>query len=127
MPKTGMTASTGLLGQFEIHPLGLVESADQVSKSIASGEKLDRASLGQTRSSMAIDASKRRILPFLHPAAAVYTGEILRGNTIEALSDFEMQRRIVGMVARVAEIVLPFESIASDHADATEQKEDRPE
>ena len=125
MSKARMTVQADLLGEFEGHPLGLVEGADEVSKAIASREKLDRAAFEETRTRVAIDASKRRVLPFLHPAAAMCTGEIPRDDAIEVLSDFEMQRCIAGKVARVAEVVLTFESIASDHADAAENKDDR--
>jgi len=120
-----MAAPTGLLRKVERHFLRLLESADQVAKSVSSGEKLDCASLEHSRAGVAIDATKVRLLTLLHPTAAMYASEVLRDDAIESPPDLEMQWRIAGEVAGIAEIVVSFESIASDHADSTEQDEDR--
>ena len=125
MSETGMTATTGLLRKIERHFLRLVESADQVAKTVTRGEKLDRASFEHSRAGVAIDATKVRFLTLLHPTAAMYASEILRNDAIEAPPDLEMQRRIAGEVAGVAKIVIAFESIASDHADSAEQDQNR--
>lgn len=79
--------------------------------------------LEQTGTGVAIDATKGWILALLHPAAAVYAGEVLRNHPIEIFSILEMQRCTAREMTRVTEIVLPFESIAPDPADGAEQKE----
>ena len=79
----------------------------------------------QARTGMAVDAAKGWILALLHPATAVYAGEVLRDYPIEILSILEMQWCTAREMARVAEIILTFESIASDPGDRTEKKGNR--
>jgi hypothetical protein len=120
-----MAAPTGLLREIERHFLRLLESTDQVAKTVSGGEKLDCASFEHSRAGVTIDATKVRLLTLLHPTAAMYAREVLRDDAIECLPDLEMQWRIAGKVAGVAKIVVSFDSIASDHADSAEQDKNR--
>lgn len=95
MSEARMAVSTGLGRKFERHALRLLEVADRITNAVASGKQFDRPALEQAGAAMTIDATKRRILPLLHPTAAMYPRQILRNDAIEAISNFEMKRGFI--------------------------------
>ena len=76
---------------------------------------------------MAVDAAKLRILPILHPTTTMYAGEIARNDKIEALTNFEMERRVARKMTGVAVVIAPLESIAADPGAAANQQQNRHE
>jgi hypothetical protein len=116
-----MAEPTGFCREVEGHPLRLLEDPDRITEAVARGQELDGSAFDQARPRVTIDAAESRVLPVLHPAAAVHPCQIQRDDAIEALADLEMQRGSVGQMTCVAEVVAPFETIAQLPTDSRQQ------
>ncbi len=125
MPKARVTTSAGLRRKFENHCVWLLETSNEITEPVASGEHLDLPALEQARTRMTIDTSKGRILSVFHPASAMDAGEILRHDAIKAFANFEMQGRRIWQVTGIAEIILLLEPIDPDPANSANQQQNR--
>ena len=121
MPKSRVTTSAGLRRKFKNHCVWLLETSNEITEPVASGEHLDLPAFEQARTRVTVDTSKGRILSVFHPASAMNAGEILRHDAIKAFANFEMQGRRIWQVTGIAEIVLLLEPIDPDPANSANQ------
>ncbi len=112
MAKGRVAAKAGPDRQREAHPIGLLEVARQVPECVPSREDLDPGPFDRARARMTVDASKGRIRAILDPSPTVDTRQIRGHDAIKALANLEMERRAIGKMAGIAEIIVLFEAIA---------------